>query len=338
MSFITIMQYYFTDRASWDKTLEQIIVSYDVFASVKNDFWQDYELLAPGLIPFITYNTPKPVTPLKNFFLPVKENVTNRASNPKKRIIIGIPNCDLEALKILDEIYLDKDYLDPFYLNKRNDTLLIASDCFGILEHCHCTAYGVKPYSDGNGDISAAAINGSILLSVFSEKGERFVQEFNITPKKIDPDSPVLKEINQKRMETVSMIEKSHQALPDYQTTGDLVKKSGEEIWKKYASQCVSCGACATICPTCSCFLLIDKPGFEKVKQLDACQYPGFERVAGGEDALGRLFVRFRNRYLCKYVWKPEKFKSIACTGCGRCIEACIGRINKNELFMELTN
>ena len=44
-----------------------------------------------------------------------------------------------------------------------------------------------------------------------------------------------------------------------------------------------------TICPTCTCFLLIDKPGFEKVKQMDACQYPGFERVAGGEDALFEL-------------------------------------------------
>ncbi len=338
MSFITIMQYYHTDRASWDKTLEQIIVSYDVFASVKNDFWQDYELLDIGSIPFIAYNIPKPVTPLKNFFLPVKENVTQSSSTPRKRIIIGAPNCDLEALKILDEIYLDKDYTDRFYLNKRNNTLLITSDCFGVQEHCHCTTYGVNPYPDGNGDISIAVINDQVLLSVFSEKGDSFVREFNIPREIVGPDSPILKEIVQKRMETVRTIEKFHKSLPDYHTTGELVKTAGEEIWKKYAIQCVSCGACATICPTCSCFLLIDKPGFAKVKQLDACQYPGFERVAGGEDALGRLFVRFRNRYMCKYVWKPEKFKSIACTGCGRCIETCIGKINKNELFMELTN
>ena len=39
-------------------------------------------------------------------------------------------------------------------------------------------------------------------------------------------------------------------------------------------------------------FSLIDKPGFEKVKQMDACQYPGFERVAGGEDALFELTVQ----------------------------------------------
>ena len=337
MSFITIMQYYQTDRASWDKTLEQIIVPYDVFASVKSDFWQDYELLDIGTIPFISYNIPKPVTPLKNFFLPVKENVTQSSHTQKKRIIIGVPNCDLEALKILDEIYLDKDYTDPVYQSKRNNTLLIASDCFVAQEHCHCTAYGVNPYPDGIGDISAAVINGQVLLSVFSEKGESFVREFNIAREIAGPDSPILRELRQKQMETAGTIEKSYKTLPDYQSTGELIKTSGEEIWKKYAAQCVSCGACATICPTCSCFLLIDKPGFEKVKQLDACQYPGFERVAGGEDALGRLFVRFRNRYMCKYVWKPEKFKSIACTGCGRCIEACIGKINKNELFMELS-
>ncbi len=124
--------------------------------------------------------------------------------------------------------------------------------------------------------------------------------------------------------------------LPDYKKTGQQIHESKADIWEKYSSHCVSCGACVTICPTCSCFLLIDKPGFEKVKQMDGCQYPGFERVAGGEDALFELHNRFKNRYLCKYVWKPRKFGSIACTGCGRCIEACIGRINKNEIFIEL--
>jgi ferredoxin len=83
---------------------------------------------------------------------------------------------------------------------------------------------------------------------------------------------------------------------------------------------------------------LVDKPGFEKVRQLDTCQYPGFERVAGGEDALNVLAERFKNRYMCKYVWKPEKYDQKACTGCGRCIEACIGQIDKNELFIELSN
>jgi Fe-S oxidoreductase len=39
---------------------------------------------------------------------------------------------------------------------------------------------------------------------------------------------------------------------------------------------------------------------------------------------------------MCKYVWKPAQFHTKACTGCGRCTEACIGGINKNELIHEL--
>ncbi|MFW6095455.1 MAG: 4Fe-4S dicluster domain-containing protein [Bacteroidota bacterium] len=84
--------------------------------------------------------------------------------------------------------------------------------------------------------------------------------------------------------------------------------------------------------------MLLERRNFEKVKHLDACQYPGFEKVAAGEDPLAPLHKRFYNRYMCKYVWKPDGFESTACTGCGRCIEACIGNINKNELFLELKN
>ena len=142
--------------------------------------------------------------------------------------------------------------------------------------------------------------------------------------------------IDKKHREVEVLLNSSNSGLPDYKTTGKLVENAGMGVWDKHSSKCVSCGACTTICPTCSCFLLLDKPGFHKVKQMDACQYPGFERVAGGEDALHELSLRFMNRYKCKYVWKPARFSSLACTGCGRCIEACIGRINKNEIFMEL--
>ena len=131
-------------------------------------------------------------------------------------------------------------------------------------------------------------------------------------------------------------VQEKNSFLPMTDLTGNLIENSDLTVWEKYAEKCVSCGACATICPTCTCFLLIDKPDFEKVRQIDACQYPGFERIAAGEDPLKRKSHRFRNRYLCKYVWKKESFKSLACTGCGRCIEGCIGKINKNDLIKEL--
>jgi ferredoxin len=328
------MHYKSITKDEWDKGIGRLLLTHDIFASVSNDFSQDYEFIGSDNISLITYNKPKPVTSLKNFFLPVKENVTSERVSERPRIIIGTPNCDIEGLALLDEIYLDKDFNDTFYRSRRENTLLIASDCKGILEHCHCLTYGIRPYSTSLADLAIINQNGKVILRIITEKGEDFIK--GLSSATDIQDQNILEAVEKEHSATESLLTEANKGLPDYKRTGEIVRNAGKEIWEKYSSKCVSCGACATICPTCTCFLLIDKPGFEKVKQLDACQYPGFERVAGGEDALHNLHNRFRNRYMCKYVWKPEKFKAVACTGCGRCIEACIGKINKNELFMEL--
>ena len=328
------MHYKSITKEEWDKAISRLLATHDIFASVSDDLSQDYEFIISENITRITYNKPKPVTSLKNFFLPVKENVTSERASERPRIIIGAPNCDIEGLALLDEIYLDKDFNDPFYRTRRENTLLIASDCKGIQEHCHCLTYGIRPYSDTLADVAIIIQDGNVILRIISGKGEDFIK--GVSSATDIPDQKILEAIEKEHSATESLLTEANKGLPDYKRTGVIVRNAVKEIWEKYSSSCVSCGACAAICPTCTCFLLIDKPGFEKVKQLDACQYPGFERVAGGEDALRMLHNRFRNRYMCKYVWKPEKFKPVACTGCGRCIEACIGKINKNELFMEL--
>lgn len=322
-------------KEEWDKTLGQLLDSHSVFAAIRNEFGLDIEKVTPSGIEKIVYNTAKPVTSLKNYFLPVKEDVTAELIPGKPGIIIGAPNCDITGLKILDEIYLDDNFNDIFYRNRRENTLLIASDCFLTLEHCHCTSYGVEPYSDSGADLAALLLDGNIVVRIISERGRNFISSF-FPPGMPEADERQLAQIDEAHRKALSFLKSSNNGLPDYAKTGELVERAPAEIWKKYSGKCVSCGACTTICPTCSCFLLIDKPDFKKVRQTDACQYPGFERVAGGEDSLFHLPERFRNRYMCKYLWKPQKFHSLACTGCGRCIEACIGKINKNELFTEL--
>jgi sulfhydrogenase subunit beta (sulfur reductase) len=328
------MQYKCIHKEEWDKTIERLLLSYSIFACVENEYGLDYELIQPSDIEKISYNKPKPSTSLKSFFLPVKENVTSEKVDEKPRIILGIPNCDIQGLGLLDEIYLDSEFNDIFYKKRRDNTLLIASDCFGAQKHCHCSSYNIKPFSEDRADLAIININGTIVLRILSGKGEEFVNKIAAV-QSVD-DKNIISEIEREQVATEKILADSNKGLPDYKETCNLVRNAMDKIWEKHSARCVSCGACTVICPTCSCFLLIDKPGFEKLKQMDACQYPGFERVAGGEDALIDLHNRFKNRYMCKYSWKPVKFKSIACTGCGRCIEACIGKISKNEIFMEL--
>ena len=324
-------------KHEWDERIQALLSSWNFYAPVENEFSCDYALLDAETVPDIVYNKPKPVTPLKKFFLPVKENVTTPNQNNRPVAIIGAPNCDVLALALLDQIYLDQDYYDPAYGERRERTTIITSDCFSIQEYCHCTSYGIEPFGNEHSDLSVALIDDQVIITLLNKKGESFIEMLGLTVT-VDPGKQLLEHLENKHQEVVKLLAIQNEGLPDTEQTGELISTNGGDIWKKYAKECVSCGACSAICPSCSCFLLIDKPGFQKIRQLDTCQYPGFERVAGGEDALGPLPERFKNRYMCKYVWKPKNYNLKACTGCGRCIETCIGQINKNELIMELSN
>lgn len=330
-------KYYQLGKETWDGALTGLLSAHRIYAPIIDDNNQDYELIDKDLISQIIYNTPKPVTPLKVFFSPIKENVVAKSAPGLPAIIIGVPGCDLSALDLLDKFYLDKDFPDPYYSRRRNETILIGADCHSANTHCHCTSYGLNPYPEKNQDMNICLVDGNVCLSVFSAKGEKLLEKIRdmASMQFIGEEAPA--EVIDLRQKVKKEIETNNMRLPNYQETTNALMNAEETIWDSYSRTCVSCGACAAVCPTCTCFLLIDRRGFEKIRQLDACQYPGFERMAGGEDPLRKMGDRFKNRYLCKYLYRPEKYEAIACTGCGRCIEACIGKIDKNELLVELT-
>ncbi len=324
-------------REQWEKWIGENLDDFDFFAPIKKWDHIDFEKITQDNFSKIIYNKPRPVSPLKSFFLPIKQNLT-RPSEQKPKIIIGVPACDLKGIELLDQIYMDDRYPDTVYRSRRDNAILIGTGCHEILENCHCTSSGINPYPESVQDITLASIADRIVLQPHTEKGEKLIEDILSGLESKQADTNILEEIKKIRAGVTNELKEINDTLPGYDETGELITESDREIWAKYAGDCVSCGACATSCPTCSCFLLIDRPGFEKVRSIDACQFPGFERVAAGEDPLGKLADRFRNRYLCKYVWKPERFQAIACTGCGRCIDACIGKINKNELIRELND
>lgn len=319
----------------WNNLIENILNRYDIYAPIEKYDSVEFQKINEDKIENIEYNRNRTVSPLKIFFLPTRENVVKDKKIPKKRLIIGAPNCDIMALNLLDKIYLDEDFEDDIYKQNRKNTLIIAHDCYEPDELCHCLVNNVKPYPENNHDIGISIIDNSVYLNIESSKGKDFVKDIDKTIKINELTSNDKDKIEQKRKTAISTITKNFPKSYTPKEIKQIILNADDEIWKKYASDCVSCGACSAVCPTCHCFLLIDKKGFEKIRSWDTCQYPGFERVAAGEDPLLQLYERFKNRYLCKYAYKPDMYDAIACTGCGRCIEACIGKIDKNELIME---
>ncbi len=326
------------NRKEWEHLLIRLSdAGEQVYAPVRSDGSFDYKPIHKENTGDIVYNEAKPGSPLKIFFLPLRLNVSVEEQLNGRTIIIGAPSCDLEGLKLLDAIYIDEDYTDETYLLRRQNSVIIGAACHKTADNCHCTSYGVNPWPGAGSDISMSMLDDSIILSAISEKGSEFLKEINKLVTAVEPGDEDRDRITGLQETAAAQISDRNDGLPGTPETGTLVKEAEPDFWKSHSSACVSCGACSAICPSCTCFLLIDRPGFEKIKQQDTCQYPAFERVAGGEDPLKELSVRFHNRYMCKFVWKPERFEVLACTGCGRCIDACIAGINKNEVIMDMT-
>jgi len=109
----------------------------------------------------------------------------------------------------------------------------------------------------------------------------------------------------------------------------------------------VACTACTNICPTCHCFLLYDQLAgegaerFERVKVWDSCLYADYSRMAGvggvKPNPRAELRSRLENRILHKFQWFPENFGRLACVGCGRCIDACMGGEDLRRLLKEFS-
>ena len=53
------------------------------------------------------------------------------------------------------------------------------------------------------------------------------------------------------------------------------------------------------------------------------------------------IFLVFRmispgNQLIAQFDYFPDRFGLISCTGCGRCIDACMGKIDMREIFKRL--
>ncbi|MBN1897461.1 MAG: 4Fe-4S dicluster domain-containing protein [Spirochaetes bacterium] len=330
--------FYYLDKSEWNSYLLSLSKNYLIYAPFQNNGFIDFQLFHDKPETII-YHSAKTITPLKHFLFPLKEKVTDQPA-VQKVMVIGAKSCDLAALDLFDKIFLDDQLMDDFYRRRRENTLIIGTDCHSVDKTCHCTVYDIKPFPEKNCDLTLVENKNEVILSSMTKAGEMFLSQISGSGRIKKKDEKLPDSIIKTRKEIGARIAKANRTLPNSKKTQTVIDHSigkKDKVWKKYASTCVSCGACVISCPTCHCFILLDtsRPGvMEKIRNHDACQYPGFEKMASGVDPLEKHYIRFRNRYVCKYVNRPQKFKSLACTGCGRCIDTCIGKIDKNEVIL----
>lgn len=280
--------------------------------------------------------------PLKSFINPAREKILNDKAKDKKPLILaGVKACDLASLLVQDFVFLKGDVEDPFYSENRKNTIIIGSDCTYAKETCFCLAMEGTPYPQKNFDINLSPLNDFFIVEAASARGEELINNFKMFFK-----SYTATELNQ-RQANREKVTREVQYFIDKRGTQNTAQIKGAvkknynltQLWQDFASTCVECGACNLVCPTCHCFLLFDEKtaqGNKRFRMWDACLYNTFARVAGGANPRKQLYERLRNRFEKKFDFFPETLNYFACTGCGRCIEACPGDIDLREVLKGL--
>jgi len=335
---------YFISLADFLGFLKRLATEYEIFVPSEKDGRFHLGRFVPEETDSLRLNPCRVVEPLKAFFFPPREKVAEyfaEGAEPeaKKRIIVGAKRCDVAALKILDFVFLQGDFEDPFYKSRRENTVIISSDCGTPVESCFCGMFDSNSYPVNGFDLNLSEVDDGFVVEVGSETGRKLTEGFDgfkeATQQQLEQRDNNRKEADAQIREKVG----AAGLYPAEKAQGYLLAKMEDAMWARHAENCVECGACNFVCPTCHCFLLIDleEAGkFKRFKDWDSCQYPAFARVAGGANPRKRRAERLRNRFEKKFDFFPRNMGSYACTGCGRCVDACPGKIDIRELLKEL--
>lgn len=340
----------FLGLSALEDLVRELAQASEVFTSKKagdDFFWQKHLTDGSGPVVLAPYRA---VQPLKSFFFPSRQTVAVYPDHPsphreRERLTIlwGAKSCDLRSLAVMDHVFLNGDFKDPFYAERRENTLVVASDCTGYRESCFCLALGINPFPEDHYDVSLSEVSDGLVLTSGSPKGESFLQAHGNL---FQPATPArLQERQERRGEFLRSLGQklAAEGMPDKGTHQANVRRNFQSaIWDTRAGECVECGACNLVCPTCHCFLLEDYERtareFGRARLWDSCQYKSFSRVAGGANPRRKLAERVRNRFIKKFDFFPDTAGLYACTGCGRCSEACIAKIDIREILKELAS
>jgi len=282
----------------------------------------------------IEMNTTRTILPPRKIFLPPNFNMFSVSekgykedfSHVTKKILFGVHPCDIHGLIILDN-FNKQAYLDSYYLEARKNTLILGLSCWPD-EYCFAKSTNTHVIEEGY-DLFFTNLEDFFLVWIGSSKGDdliRLKQElFDEELKNKDIQTYINWQAERNNAYKWNI---NFAALPDL-----MELKYMDPIWERLSDACLACGSCSNVCPTCSCYNIIDKQflgGKEGkiMRHWDACTLKEYSEIAGGENFREKRADRLKLWYTHKLQAYISKYGKPSCVGCGRCIVSCPVDIN----------
>ena len=293
----------------------------------------------------VDFNNIRACTPVKEFLFPLRElaAVFPEPVEPaeiKPFAVFGLKDCDLRSIEVLDKVFAEEEFEDPFYIKRRKNMFIVASDCSDPAESCICNVLEGKPYATSGFDLNVSKVRDGFIIETGSDKGDDFVAKHS----QLFSDAPetLLSQRDEERSKTQKQLEQQNAELGFDAPVNEVVENSEEsDVYDEEARTCVECQACTRICPTCHCFYLYDtrqKDYFAKMKMWDGCMRLAYAEVAGGANPHKMLGDRLKHRLMHKFVYFLDRYGLKMCVGCGRCVDAEAGGVDLRVVLKKLSD
>jgi len=292
----------------------------------------------------VEFSNIRTCTPIKEFLFPLRElaAIFPESAEPeevKSFAVFGLKDCDLRSIEILDKVFAEEEFRDPFYVARRENMFIISSDCSEPGESCFCNLFDGRPFAQSGFDLNVSKVKDGFVIEAGSQKGKDFIEKHSELFSDV-PDG-ALAERDENRAGTQSQLEQNNAELRFDVPIKEIVENSQDsDVFDVEAQNCVECQACTRVCPTCHCFYLYDtrqKDYFAKMKMWDSCMRVGYAAVAGGANPYKILGDRIKHRLMHKFVYFLDRYGIDMCVGCGRCVDADAGGMDIRVVLKKLS-
>lgn len=289
-------------------------------------------------------NAPIPALPPKHSLFPQFERIMSYQYDRKnqkvdikadfdssKKALFGLRSCDLTGVLCMDRFFLGQEFVDDVYKNHRKNMFIVTNTCNVPFKQCFCVCTDSGPSAREGFDLNLTDLGDQYLVEAGSDKGRALAEKLGLK-KADDSHKKAKEEVIDKSIEKFDSIAKDNKAwisrVVNRVTTGLI----DEKVWEYIGHQCIECGACSFVCPSCTCFNIVDPvTGAEtadRMRTWDSCSYEGYSRMAGGHNPRKPVEDRRSKRFFCKLSYsQSKKYLRPGCVGCGRCQWVCPGDI-----------
>jgi hypothetical protein len=308
------------------RSLARDRVLYEVCGDGRDAEW----LPADGTVPF-DFDAPLPLTGAKRFFFPPRETLLRwrgddvEAALPAASpfVLFGLRACDLTAIAYQDRFFAK----DPWYTRRRGEAFLVGNNCRTACAGGFCADVGAGPFARTAFDLCLTPLpDGRVVVEVGTAAGREALEHARLDAE--GPDPATLAVLEGCERDALA----SFPARPFVRRTIERLDggQIADDEWRALGPACFACTGCTSVCPTCSCYTVVDEArngAGERARVWDSCLLEGFQREASGHHPAPGAGDRVRRFWYHKLSSDFVEFGRPGCVGCGRCDVTCPGSI-----------